>query len=1707
MDIFAEMNRSQRPEVEKYPWMEKVTMELVTADSLPLVIDACIEAALYGNDLETTGLDTRVFNGKTVDSIVGICLAPSVDEGYYIPLRHMVGEDETHSANLPISLVNKEILRLVRSGSVAVFHNGKYDTECLEFNGGDAWGHWDKPSQWHDSMILAQLRNSRELNKGLKVLSKRDLGREMIELKQLFPEGQKDFNFSQLDPNWGPTIWYACADPMCTLGLANKYLPEVNDSTKKHNQAPIYAIEKACVAATRWMERNRLPIDRELVVELIKIGQRDYMAAMGAVYASASEILSRDVRPAYFRLMEDEGFDPDDPANPIIKQIEDAKRKAKINYGFGVVEKAGKEYPEVYDVKSQGQIGKMFEEMQVPGLKYTEKSKQVKTSADELDRVIDSTGDRFPFMAKIKRFRENEKALSTYLIPLFRDSGDDGTLRVDFEAHKTDTGRFSTPGRNEQRMGSLHGGTSYFLQGTPSTYDPDRPECMKRIRECFITRNVSDPEAIRQILEAGGFDVNNKRYYKKIFMGIDFSGVELRLVTNLSKEPKWVKEFFRCGDCGTEYDHTKPTPPFCTKCQSDKIGDLHSQTAMSLYGAESRKRENWKFLRQLSKCVHPDSLIALEGDLRTIGTLSFGDPNVFHPISGNVWSGQHHVGHRQILETYNGGTKPLFHVVTRRGILTCSDQHKFVLADGTLRSVGEGLSEGDLLKEAHAPVDFPEKGVPSDIWYKSHKDVPEVTVCLSPEVAYFAGLFAGDGYKCGKNSVGISHGDIKKTDALGVSYENWQQMLAEACRAAGFTATPREQGLYLGCRQVMRYLGALELIEGGDDGHKKLRIPRWVLQSGKDTVLHYLGGLFDTDGCVQKRDGTLSVTTKDAVFAGQITAVIHALGATPYAEPCYNKTYERWYYRVRVHVGDCAYIGKYMRHPGKIKRIKPGVQARRKIANKVLKILPAGDGPCVDLHINSEDHLYWVNGLITHNSINFALCYGGGGSAVRQTFSKSGEMCSKEEGWRIKNQFDKAYPTLKRWWAYQHEFARQHKYVLTAFGRKYPLPDIDSEEGFFRSKAERNAVNGPIQGCLHPDCRIVSHLGMKKVVDLWDRQEQGGLESLQVWDGRNWQPGRILHSGVKRLAQTVLGSGRHISTSPEHLFRVWAGKAQEFENCFDWIRQDDLTPDSWVAVDHTSVELPTPYYEWDTEDHPQEGHLFSKGMTPHNYKRFKFSGNSVLLWEFLGLIYGDGSIGQKMFTLHIGESDLFDACAFANSYADKLNTVLGVGATVYKQERPSGSSKRPLYQIKVCGKEFRAFCREKLGVLDQNTYTKRVPEALWSELVENRAAFLRGYFSADGSVSATGDMVSVRSVNEGLLADTQALLHSIGIRASWTPRCLRVTVLDRLRFQQLVGFVIPHKTTRLGNMKVGGYLSQWHRLPKDLIRWVGGVVYASTVYAALPRPQKSAVLRLKVGSGSKPQCLRYLALLPKEEIPGTLLAALGYDYELVASTEDTGESVDMYDVEVFNEDHAFVCDGIVVHNSSADLTKASMALIFKEFQKRDWLEKCMMTITMHDELCFECDGDIFEEAIAVISEIMSNNSYLRRKKWPIHLPVDVEVGPNWNVQWNYTKIANGQAKCPEELRPFINLDRPNTDNGGGGDGDKGEGRQPVSHRVKDMSEKTRDALVEVILGSQDDGGVPLVLVSPKGDEMNSFMARQHVVDPSRFKSLAKDYEV
>jgi DNA polymerase I-like protein with 3'-5' exonuclease and polymerase domains len=601
LHFMDQMEEFGRPDVERLPWMTGVEMILGTADLLDQIAEECIASGRFAIDLETTGLDQRAFpldSGQlvTVDKIVGVCIAPTVTKGYYIPLRHhgKVRDGVNVAPRLVVDMIN----RIQAGGANAVFHNAKFDQKFLQYEAAGRAGEWDDIKRWDDTLIMAYLRDSRQRQKGLKYLSKVDLGREMIEIEQLFLPEQvksKKLDFATLDPEWEPTVWYAASDALNTLALYELLAPVILEKDEHgRSQGTVYMIEKVCSVATRWLEQCRIYIDREKLVELIQLGQKEWWECLQDVYVSVGEALQRDIRPGWVKAMEPYDYTVLDPDYMAVREL--AKRQS-MPEGRPPIKKSvpsltnrkvreSVDFPPSYDITIPAEFGLMLRELGVEGLEATDKSGQVKTSKDVLESVIEKAGDKHAWMRSVKRFREVAKALGNVLFNLYHDTAPDrspdGCVWANFNGTKVDTGRFSTPTPRDKKV--FHGQANWNVQSTKAYYynpkDPP-PDCVYRQREVIAARP--------------GY----------ILFAIDFSGVELRIVTNLSGEPKWLAEFFRCSSCDHTFPRNTLPPPFCPECGSDKIGDLHSLTTLGIYG-ESVKADpkTFKLKRQIGKIVN-----------------------------------------------------------------------------------------------------------------------------------------------------------------------------------------------------------------------------------------------------------------------------------------------------------------------------------------------------------------------------------------------------------------------------------------------------------------------------------------------------------------------------------------------------------------------------------------------------------------------------------------------------------------------------------------------------------------------------------------------------------------------------------------------------------------------------------------------------------------------------------------------------------------------------------------------------------------------------------------------------------------------------------------------------------------------------------------------------------------------------------------------
>lgn len=630
-NIFASLNKI---ELTPHPWMKKENFILVTnLTQLRQIIDEAIKAGRASLDLETTGLDSRIDDsGRTKDTIVGYCLSYNGIQGYYIPIGHKTKGSlvADHPENIKDSkgsieggriAVNLEIKRLCEN-CVTIFHNSAFDHEFLYGNGSNL--NITDPDKFEDTLILDYLRNSTDKRHGLKHLSSRFLKKEMFDLKELFPSDTKNRDFSTLDPSDLNTLYYACADGICTYLLFDFYTKhnwrgEPEKDPKKTiygEQTQIYRIEKQLIPALRWMERNRVQVDvpylrrlKDEIEEMIEISVKDLTDAL-------------------------------------IQEIGDSHWLTKDSDGNYV-------YQFPYDVTSPKQLGDALLLLQNENpkfrkvnLNYTDKSKQVKTDDASMEELYKKHGHEFPFLRNVQVFRTLQKALGTYVRPLYENSDWEGnnyhpnrknildnSIRFQFLPNRVDTGRFAA-----NKGQPDHGYSGINVQSTPATrkyvkvtghyilqrpkgkshgdIDPEIYEARQKmgflrlIRDGHFIQNhrTGQEFCIRTTCDGCPFLNSCKKGPKtqEIFYSVenairpalvstteteendhvivacDFAGLELRATANIANEEVWIQEFNH-GD-----------------------GDLHKITATLIYGEQilNLPPAEYKIKRESAKAVN-----------------------------------------------------------------------------------------------------------------------------------------------------------------------------------------------------------------------------------------------------------------------------------------------------------------------------------------------------------------------------------------------------------------------------------------------------------------------------------------------------------------------------------------------------------------------------------------------------------------------------------------------------------------------------------------------------------------------------------------------------------------------------------------------------------------------------------------------------------------------------------------------------------------------------------------------------------------------------------------------------------------------------------------------------------------------------------------------------------------------------------------------
>ena len=140
---------------------------------------------------------------------------------------------------------------------------------------------------------------------------------------------------------------------------------------------------------------------------------------------------------------------------------------------------------------------------------------------------------------------------------------------------------------------------------------------------------------------------------------------------------------------------------------------------------------------------------------------------------------------------------------------------------------------------------------------------------------------------------------------------------------------------------------------------------------------------------------------------------------------------------------------------------------------------------------------------------NFGIIYGISAFGLAERME-----VSRTEAKELIDRYFETYPQVKTYMAECVEKAREKGYIVTEFGRRRYLPDINSRNATVRGYAERNAVNAPIQGTAADIIKLA-------MVAIDRRMREEGMKSvmmLQVHDELNFS---VVPEELDRMRQIV----------------------------------------------------------------------------------------------------------------------------------------------------------------------------------------------------------------------------------------------------------------------------------------------------------------------------------------------------------------------------------------------------------------------------------------------------------------------------------------------------------------------------------------------------------------------------------------------------------
>ncbi len=537
------------------------------------------------------------------------------------------------------------------------------------------------------------------------------------------------------------------------------------------------------------------------------------------------------------------------------------------------------------------------------------------------------------------------------------------------------------------------------------------------------------------------------------------------------------------------------------------------------------------------------------------------------------------------------------------------------------------------------------------------------------------------------------------------------------------------------------------------------------------------------------------------------------------------------------------------------------------------------------------------------------------------------------------------------------EKARETGLVRSLYGRIRPVPTINDRNGNIRARAEREAINMPIQGCIPYETRVLTSDGYVPIGELYEK----GAAGLKVWTGTSFADFDVLNRGACELAELHLGNGQTLRCDTRHEVLTITEEGYRWKSFSDLEAGDRVCMSLPREVEFGSVRS--------LEAVPQTN--YSNAM-PFAVGEF---GRDFFYW--LGYYFGDGWVSHKpeqhRWSLHYSLGTAGDdAREEVLAKADVCSAFYGgLGLRTNFRWQSPRKAKLSVYSKGLV--EFLA----RSGVNTTATApTKRVPEFVFRAPLVARKAFLRGMLDSDGYHGSGGATnPSIHLCQRELLADLQMLFRTVGVESKLRgPYFYKGHVSYRL---DLLGGMLGRALNFSGRRFVH---APGTRAPRFVVE-----AFLEAVSPAQLKRHSHRVLHSRLKHGGSASIHTVAAMF---EAAGVRPPVPLYGWSGLKEKRALGVEEETYTLSVDDPLHRFDSEGVISKNTASDIVKIAMLKV-DEALRSAGLE-AQMVMQVHDELLVEAPKKEAERVKEILCREMETAVEL-----DVPLEVEAGTGDNW----------------------------------------------------------------------------------------------------------------